>query len=81
MAGVAEQREHTLTQRVLSSQAFWVTVALLAMCAIMTALQPQAFASTENFYNITRNFSFGTPMMEAACARIPSALCEHACSV
>jgi ribose transport system permease protein len=35
-----------------------VTVALLAMCAVMAVLQPDAFASTENFYNITRNFAF-----------------------
>ena len=30
--GVAEQREHSLLQRLLSAQAFWVTVALLIMC-------------------------------------------------
>jgi ribose transport system permease protein len=58
MTAMAEQREHTLAQRVLSAQAFWVTVALLAMCVVMSWLQPQAFASTENFYNITRNFAF-----------------------
>jgi ribose transport system permease protein len=58
MVGVAELREHTLTQRLLSSQAFWVTIALLGMCAVMAVLQPAAFASTENFYNITRNFAF-----------------------
>src|SRR5271166_1892141 len=58
MHGVAEQREHTPIQRLLSAQAFWVTIALLAMCIVMSVLQPQAFASTENFYNITRNFAF-----------------------
>jgi ribose transport system permease protein len=42
----------------LASQAFWVTVALLIICAIMIALQPAAFGSSENFYNITRNFAF-----------------------
>jgi ribose transport system permease protein len=56
--GVAEQRQHSLLQRLLSAQAFWVTVALLIMCAVMSVLQPQAFASSENFYNITRNFAF-----------------------
>jgi ribose transport system permease protein len=55
---MAELREHTLAQRLLSAQAFWVTVALLAMCGVMAVLQPAAFASTENFYNITRNFAF-----------------------
>ena len=56
--GMTEQREHSLLQRLLSAQAFWVTVALLIMCAVMSVLQPQAFASSENFYNITRNFAF-----------------------
>src|SRR5258708_1395902 len=51
-------REGGMVQRVLASQAFWVTVALLLICAVMTGLQPRAFASIENFYNITRNFAF-----------------------
>src|SRR5215467_1409641 len=58
MRGITDQREHSLIQRLLSAQAFWVTLALLAMCVTMSWLQPQAFASTENFYNITRNFAF-----------------------
>ena len=51
-------QEHSLVQRMLSSQAFWVTVAVILICVVMTYLQPQAFASTANFYNITRNFAF-----------------------
>jgi len=58
MSGVAESREHSLVQRLLSTQAFWVTIALVIMCGVMSVLQPDAFASTENFYNITRNFAF-----------------------
>src|SRR6478672_5165966 len=58
MGGIAEQREQTHIHRLLSAQAFWVTLALLIMCGVMSALQPQAFASVENFYNITRNFAF-----------------------
>ena len=58
MGGIAEQREQTPIHRLLSAQAFWVTLALLIMCGVMSALQPQAFASVENFYNITRNFAF-----------------------
>ena len=58
MRGITEQREHSLIQRLLSAQSFWVTLALLVMCVTMSLLQPQAFASTENFYNITRNFAF-----------------------
>jgi ribose transport system permease protein len=55
---VAAQTERSLAQRVLANQAFWVTVALVLICAVMTVLQPAAFASAENFYNITRNFAF-----------------------
>src|SRR5271154_2510049 len=45
-------------QRILGAQAFWVTVALLLICVVMSFLQPASFATPENFYNITRNFSF-----------------------
>jgi ribose transport system permease protein len=45
-------------QRLLGAQSFWVTIALLIMCVIMAYLQPASFATSENFYNITRNFSF-----------------------
>jgi ribose transport system permease protein len=58
MSGITEQREHSLVHRLLSAQAFWITLALLVMSVTMSLLQPQAFASTENFYNITRNFAF-----------------------
>ena len=57
-AGSPSRREQTPIHRLLSAQAFWVTLALLIMCGVMSALQPQAFASVENFYNITRNFAF-----------------------
>jgi ribose transport system permease protein len=45
-------------QRIVAAQAFWVTVALIAICVVMSFLQPASFATPENFYNITRNFSF-----------------------
>jgi ribose transport system permease protein len=51
-------KEQTTFERLLSSQAFWVTVAVVAICAVMSILQPDAFASRANFYNITRNFAF-----------------------
>ncbi len=51
-------KERTVLQRLLSSQPFWVLMALLLICAVMAWLQPQAFASMDNFYNITRNFAF-----------------------
>jgi len=51
-------KERNLGQRLLSSQPFWVTIALIIICAAMTWDQPAAFASADNFYNITRNFAF-----------------------
>jgi ribose transport system permease protein len=51
-------REQSLLEKIASSQAFWVTVALLLIIALMSYLQPQAFMSMANFYNITRNFAF-----------------------
>ncbi len=51
-------RQQTAGQRMLAAQSFWVTVALLLICVVMSFLQPASFATPENFYNITRNFSF-----------------------
>lgn len=51
-------QERHLLQRLLASQPFWVTIALLAMVLVMTWYQPDAFASADNFFNITRNFAF-----------------------
>jgi ribose transport system permease protein len=45
-------------QRIASAQSFWVTIALLLICVVMSFLQPDSFATPENFYNTTRNFSF-----------------------
>ncbi len=53
-----DAREKSLFQTALSSQALWVTVALALICLVMGYLQPESFATPENFYNITRNFSF-----------------------
>jgi ribose transport system permease protein len=51
-------KERTWLQRILASQAFWVTVALAAIIVLMWTAYPSAFGTGENFYNITRNFSF-----------------------
>ncbi len=51
-------KERTLAQRILSSQPFWVTVALLAICVVMSWIAPEAFPTADNFFNITRNFAF-----------------------
>ncbi len=51
-------KERSPLQRLIGSQAFWVTVALAIICALMSSVYPSAFGTGENFYNITRNFSF-----------------------
>jgi ribose transport system permease protein len=51
-------QQHNFWQRIAGAQSFWVTVALLLICIVMSYLQPASFASTENFFNITRNFAF-----------------------
>jgi ribose transport system permease protein len=55
---VLDIQQHNFWQRFTGSQAFWVTVALLIICIVMSWLQPASFGTTENFFNITRNFSF-----------------------
>ncbi len=55
---VSGMKERSLLERMFASQAFWVTMAVLAMCLVMSWLAPTAFATVENFYNITRNFAF-----------------------
>jgi len=51
-------KERTALQRIIGSQPFWVLVALMIICLVMSSLQPRAFASMDNFFNITRNFAF-----------------------
>src|ERR1051326_533137 len=53
-----DRRSRPWTRDLFAGQAFWVTAALLLICAVMSVLQPAAFDSSENFYNITRNFAF-----------------------
>ena len=55
---VLDIQQHNFWQRFTGSQAFWVTVALLIICIVMSWLQPASFATPDNFYNTTRNFSF-----------------------
>ena len=45
-------------QGLIAPQPFWVTVALAVICAVMGYLQPDSFATFDNLFNITRNFSF-----------------------
>jgi len=55
---VTALKERTLLQRVLSAQPFWVLVALLIICSVMAFIEPNAFPTADNFFNITRNFAF-----------------------
>lgn len=53
---IAKRQGNWLTG-VLNSQAFWVLVAIIAAC-IFLSFATQAFATPQNLYNITRNFTF-----------------------
>src|SRR5579875_2782103 len=53
-----EAREKSALQALVGSQAFWVPVALAIICLAMGILEPDSFATLENFFNITRNISF-----------------------
>jgi ribose transport system permease protein len=53
---VTEIREQGWIQRILSSQPFWVAVALAILVAIMTAMEP-SFGTSDNAANVTRNFA------------------------
>jgi ribose transport system permease protein len=52
-----EQKQHGWLSLVLTSQAFWVTIALILACLYLS-WATDAFATQQNFYNITRNFTF-----------------------
>ena len=44
--------------KILSAQSFWVSVTVAITCIAMSVTYPRAFGTEENFFNITRNFSF-----------------------
>src|SRR4051812_10898589 len=50
-------KEKGLWGALVASQAFWVTIALVVICVLMSIREPR-FATEDNFYNITRNFAF-----------------------
>jgi ribose transport system permease protein len=51
------KRQSTWVNSVLSSQAFWVFIAILAACVYLS-FASKAFLTPQNMYNITRNFTF-----------------------
>jgi ribose transport system permease protein len=56
IADVVDQKENTGLRRILASQPFWVTVALLVLVIVMAAREP-SFGTSDNVANITRNFA------------------------
>lgn len=56
IADVVKIKEQTVLQRVFASQAFWVTVALALLVALMSYYEP-TFGTVDNAANITRNFA------------------------
>jgi ribose transport system permease protein len=56
IADVIGLKQLTLWQTIRGSQSFWVAVALLALMAIMTVIQP-SFGTPQNLTNVTRNFA------------------------
>jgi ribose transport system permease protein len=53
----AGSRAESVWRRLLGSQPFWITAAVLLLSGGMS-LASEPFASHENFFNITRNFAF-----------------------
>jgi ribose transport system permease protein len=56
VSDVVGNKEQTLAKILLSSQPFWVTVALFVLIMFMVALEP-TFGTAANVGNIARNFS------------------------
>jgi ribose transport system permease protein len=56
IADVLEIKELTLRQRILSSQPFWVTIALAVLMTVMALMEP-SFGTSDNMANVTRNFA------------------------
>jgi len=52
-----DQKQHNWLSLLMTSQAFWVTIALVLAC-IYLSFATNAFATPQNIYNITRNFTF-----------------------
>ena len=70
ISDVTDIEERTLAQRILTSQPFWVTVALIAVSVGIGLYQP-SFLTANNMGNITRNFApFGIMALGMTCVII-----------
>jgi ribose transport system permease protein len=56
VSDVTGSTERTLLQKLIASQAFWVTIAVLILSLVIGLYQP-AFFTPQNIANITRNFA------------------------
>src|SRR5216117_1749248 len=56
VADMVSAKEQTLFKRIVVSQPFWVSVALLLLIAVMTAFEP-TFGTSNNVANVARNFA------------------------
>jgi ribose transport system permease protein len=52
-----EQKQQSLPARLFASQTFWVVIAVILAC-IFLSFATDAFATSKNLYNITRNITF-----------------------
>ena len=52
-----EHKQQSLLTRLFSSQTFWVVIAVILAC-IFLSFATDAFATSKNLYNITRNITF-----------------------
>jgi ribose transport system permease protein len=57
IADVVNIKEQTLGQKLVTSQAFWVTIAIAMLYAAMFATEPQSFGTFTNFANMCRNLA------------------------
>jgi ribose transport system permease protein len=51
------QKQHSWHSSLLSSQTFWVVIAIIVACLFLS-YATDAFATSKNLYNITRNITF-----------------------
>lgn len=54
---IAQQRGQSILQKLFTSQAFWVMIAVMIISVVMAQISP-VFATQDNFFNVTRNFAF-----------------------
>jgi len=50
-------KQHTFWSRLFSNQTFWVVIAVVLACLFLS-VATDSFATSKNFYNITRNITF-----------------------